>query len=421
MSHLDFAKTPPMGWNSWDCYGASVREDEVRAHADFMAENLKEYGWEYVVVDIQWSEPEADSTWYHTFYPLCMDEYSRLIPAENRFPSAANGVGFKALGDYIHDKGLKFGIHIMRGIPRQAVHQNTPIKGTDLRARDIAENNICPWNSDMYGVNVDKPEGQLYYDSLMELYASWGVDFIKVDDIANSYLYGGGHLKEIAAIRKAIDKTGREIVLSLSPGPAKVHEGWFLQDNANMWRMTDDFWDHWDALYVMFDRCAEWAPFVRPGNWPDCDMLPLGHIGIRAYDGGGGDNWTRFTKDEQYLLMSLWTIFQSPLMYGGTLPDIDDFTLSLFTNKAVMEMYHSLTSRRQLYRDEQFIIWEAASADDKYYGVFNVSEAAAELPAVLKELLDGESYTDLWANQELAKAEAMTVNSHGGRLFKVVK
>src|SRR5699024_9462869 len=141
---------------------------------------------------------------------------SRVIPATNRFPSAENGVGFKALGEYIHSLGLKFGIHIMRGIPRQAVHQNTAIKGTEKRARDIAMNNICPWNSDMYGVNVDIPEGQLYYDSLMDLYASWGVDFIKVDDIANSTLYGGAHTKEIAAIRKAIDRTGRPMVLSLS-------------------------------------------------------------------------------------------------------------------------------------------------------------------------------------------------------------
>ena len=415
--HLAFAKTPPMGWNSWDCYGASVREDEVRAHADFMAANLKEFGWEYIVVDIQWSEPEASSTWYNAFYPLEMDEYSRLIPAANRFPSAADGVGFKALGDYIHSLGLKFGIHIMRGIPRQAVHQNTALKGTDKRAREIALNNICPWNSDMYGVNVDLPEGQLYYDSLIELYAEWGVDFIKVDDIANSYLYGGSHRKEIAAIRRAIDKVGRPMVLSLSPGPAPLEDGGFLQEHANMWRMTDDFWDSWPALYNMFDRCERWVPFVRPGNWPDCDMLPLGHIGIRAHDGGGGDNWTRFTKAEQYLLMSLWTIFQSPLMYGGTLPDIDDFTLNLFTNRAVLEMYHSIKARRQLYRDNNWVIWAAQSDSKNYLAFFNVSEAEAALPlAQWQDIVAPEGLVaNLWTGTEIDLKEAV-VAAHGALL-----
>jgi len=419
MTFLDFAKTPPMGWNSWDCYGASVKEEEVKEHALFMSEHLKPFGWEYIVVDIQWAEPEAKSTRYNQFFPLNMDEYSRLIPADNRFPSSSGGQGFKALGEYIHQLGLKFGIHIMRGIPRQAVHQNTAIKGTNKRARDIAMNNICPWNSDMYGVNVDLPEGQLYYDSLMELYASWGVDFIKVDDIAYSRLYDDAHKKEIAAIRKAIDKTKRPIVLSLSPGPAQLKNGAFLQDHANMWRLTDDFWDHWDALYRMFDRAAEWESYVRPGNWPDCDMLPLGHIGIRAVDGGGGDNWTRFTKDEQYLLMSLWTIFQSPLMYGGTLPDIDDFTLSLFTNEEVLDMYHTLNYRRQVYRDDNWIVWEGRSENNEYIAFFNVGEFSLELPRELSNRFIGESKVvrDLWGKKDI-RVEEQIINAHGAILIR---
>lgn len=411
--HLSYAPTPPMGWNSWDCFGASVREEEVKAHADVMADKLSAYGWEYVVVDIQWSEPEASSTRYNDFYPLNMDEYSRLIPAENRFPSAKDGNGFKPLGDYIHAKGLKFGIHMMRGIPRQAVHQNTALKGTDKRARDIALNNICPWNSDMYGVNVDMPEGQLYYDSLIELYASWGVDFIKVDDIADSKIYHDAHKKEIAAIQKAIQKVGRPMVLSLSPGPAALKNGTFFQDHANMWRLTDDFWDHWDALYHMFDRTAEWAPYVRPGNWPDCDMLPLGHIGIRAVDGGGGDNWTRFTKDEQYLLMSLWTIFGSPLMFGGTLTDIDDFTLSLLTNESVLKMYHEIVERRQIYRDCDWIVWRGTSKSHSYYGIFNVSEDKKEVPEKLKALVEGNSVIDLWHGDMYSKEDVWEVARHG--------
>ena len=235
--------------DSWDCYGATVREEEVKGNAEYMAKHLKRYGWEYIVVDIQWSEPGAVSSLYRPFVPLAMDEYSRLIPAENRFPSATGGRGFKPFADYVHSLGLKFGIHIMRGIPRQAVHQNTKIKGTDLRARDIAAiNSICPWNTDMYGLDVNKPEAQLYYDSIFELYAEWGVDFVKVDDIAASRLYGA-HTEEIKMMRKAIDRCGRPMVLSLSPGPADLNDVAILEENANMWRMTDDFWDKWEHLY----------------------------------------------------------------------------------------------------------------------------------------------------------------------------
>ena len=185
----------PMGWNSWDCYGAAVTEETVKKNADFMAKHLKKYGWEYIVVDIQWYEPDAATHEYHPFTELCMDDCSRLVPAENRFPSAAGGAGFGPLADYVHALGLKFGIHIMRGIPRQAVHRNTPIKGTDATARDIAKTaSICAWNTDMYGVDPAKKGAREYYDSLFELYASWGVDFVKCDDIAREMPQEEGEL-----------------------------------------------------------------------------------------------------------------------------------------------------------------------------------------------------------------------------------
>lgn len=106
-----------MGWNSWDCYGASVTEQEVRANGIYMAEHLLTYGWEYIVVDIQWYEPHAKSNIYNEHAVLVMDTYGRLQPAENRFPSARGGEGFRPLARYIHSLGLKFGIHILRGIP----------------------------------------------------------------------------------------------------------------------------------------------------------------------------------------------------------------------------------------------------------------------------------------------------------------
>ncbi|WP_078553526.1 glycoside hydrolase family 27 protein [Bacillus alkalicellulosilyticus] len=424
MNHRLSAVTPPMGWNSWDCYGAAVTEKEVRGNALYMAEHLKTYGWEYVVVDIQWYEPGAVSSLYRPFVPLEMDEYSRLIPAENRFPSAMNGKGFKELGDFIHSLGLKFGIHIMRGIPRQAVHNNTAILGTSVRARDIAHpNSICPWNTDMYGVDASKEGAQEYYNSLFNLYAEWGVDFIKVDDIADSRLYGI-HIPEIELIRKAIDQCGRNIVLSLSPGPAPVEHAEELKANANMWRITDDYWDRWELLYDMFERCEKWSEHVGSGNWPDCDMLPLGHIGIRSVDGGGSDRWTRFTTDEQITMMTLWCIFKSPLMFGGELRDNDEWTLSLLTNRAVLDMHRNCYHSKLVYRKDDHIVWTTKDDSYRYVALFNATDETATI-LVTAEQLDVISInegTELWTNQSLTFENnriEFKIQAHGAKLVRI--
>ena len=205
------AKFPPMGWNSWDCYGAAVNEEQVRQNAKYMADNLKEYGWEYVVVDIEWFQPTAGSHEYEPFSDLCMDEYGRLLPAVNRFPSAEGGVGFKPLADYIHSLGLKFGIHIMRGMPRMAAHKNLPILNSKYSARQVANpNSVCAWNPDMYGLKCESNEegARAYYESIFALYAQWGVDFVKVDDIAREY----PHCKrEIELISEALRGCGRDM------------------------------------------------------------------------------------------------------------------------------------------------------------------------------------------------------------------
>ena len=267
-------KYPPMGWNSWDCYGASVTEDIVKQNADYMAEHLKPYGWEYVVVDIQWYQPEADDYDYNSFPNNLIDDWGRHIPAANRFPSAANGAGFKPLADYVHGLGLKFGIHIMRGIPRMAAHLHLPIKGSEYTCNQAADpNSICEWNPDMYGARQEHPAARAYYDSIFRLYAEWGVDFVKCDDIAREY----PHCKrEIEIISEACRNCGRDIVLSLSPGPAPLTEAEHLKTWANMWRITDDFWDDWALLKGMFERAEKWCVHSGPGHWPDADMLPFG-------------------------------------------------------------------------------------------------------------------------------------------------
>lgn len=419
MKKDELALTPPMGWNSWDCYGNAVNEEQLLGNAHYMAEHLKEFGWEYVVCDIQWSDPTAGkySPEYVPFTKLCLDEYGRQMPAPERFPSAAEGKGFALVAKEIHDLGLKFGIHIMRGVPRQAVHAHLPVKGTDTTCDKIAHSNsVSRWNSDMYGVNPDADGAQEYYDSLFELYASWGVDFVKVDDICNTNAYPQNPYsaeREIELIRKAIDHCGRGMVLSLSPGPAVIEKAWHLRQNANMWRITDDFWDDWKLLKEMFERCEVWERQVSPGCWPDCDMLPLGSIRLnrlpwetKEWAEQGGTK-TKFTRDEQITMMSLWSIFRSPLMIGCELRECDEFTLSLLTNKEILRMHHSGENAHQVSRDENTCVWVSRDWEDGsvYVALFNLSERKQVVTASFSDLEIKGKYVvrDLWAQKDVGE------------------
>lgn len=413
-------KKAPMGWNSWDCYGAAVDEATVRKNAEFMAKNLKQYGWDYVVVDIQWSEPTAKNHAYHDFTELCMDEYSRLIPAENRFPSSKGGKGFAPLAEYVHSLGLKFGIHIMRGIPRQAVHQNTKIKGTDKTAREIAkQSSICSWNTDMYGVDPNKEGAREYYDSIFELYASWGVDFIKCDDIARELPH---EETELVLLSEALHGCGRDMILSLSPGPALVEKAELYKQVADMWRITDDFWDNWTQLYDMFFRAEKWCIHTGAGNWPDADMLPIGPI-KQDYDVA---NRTQFTKDEQITMLTLWSIFRSPLMIGGEMTGFDDFTMSLITNEAVLKMHRDARHAHPVWRKEfagvEHILWTAVSEEGgRYVAVFNTGAVDSEIEVSLSELeiYDKVAGKELWSGKEISADGTIKVSlkSHGAKAF----
>lgn len=356
-----------MGWNSWDCFATTVTEAQTKAHADIMAEKFARFGWEYVVVDIQWYEPSATGYAYRKGAPLVLDDYGRLLPAVNKFPSSDKGAGFTALAEYIHSKGLKFGIHLMRGIPREAVEKNLPILGTSFRAADIADKvNVCPWNTDMYGVDMTKPGAQEYYDSVFALIAAWGVDYVKVDDLSRPY---GRNRPEVEAVRRAIDKTGRPMVLSLSPGETDIAFGEHVADHANLWRISDDFWDQWPELVAQFERLHKWTPFRRAGAWPDADMIPFGVIEMGRK--------THFTPAEHFTLMSLWCIARSPLMMGGDLTKLDDFTASLFSNDEVLAVNRSSANNRQLFRTpDGLVAWAAdvPGSADRYLAVFNARD-----------------------------------------------
>jgi alpha-galactosidase len=422
------AATPPLGWNSWDGYGTTINEEQVKANAVWFAEHLKPFGWEYVVIDMEWfvTNPTAEGNSKNSLYAL--DSKGRYIPAENRFPSSAGGRGFKPIGDYIHSLGLKFGIHILRGIPKKAVESNAPIEGSSYYASDAADTGeTCPWNPDNFGADATKPAAQAYYDSIVSLYASWGVDLIKVDCIS-SRPYRGDEIRMLSA---ALAKTGRSIVLSLSPGPAPVEKTDEMRKYAQMWRISDDIWDVWHSdvpypqgLGDQFQNVLKWAGLAQTGHWPDADMLPLGYLGPAP--GWGQSRPSRLTHDEQRTLMTLWSIFPSPLMIGGELPKADAWTVSLLTNPEVLAVDQHSSKSNPVIVTTTAVVWlaEPSSRDGYYLAAFNRGESPLDVHYSWKELgLKDIEYErrNLWERKDLPPAKSFAVNllPHASVLYKL--
>jgi hypothetical protein len=420
------AATPPLGWNSWDSYGTTVSEEQVKANADWMAAHLKQHGWQYIVVDMEWfvSNPIAEGN--ATNFRYTLDDEGRYAPALNRFPSATQGAGFRPLADYIHRRGLKFGIHILQGIPREAVARNMPFAGSPFHAKDAANTSgTCNWNHDNYDLK-DTAAGQAYYDSLARLYAGWGVDLIKVDCIASRPYKGA----EIRMLSEALRKTGRPIVLSLSPGAAPLDKVGEMRKYAQMWRISNDIWDEWHSdveypqgLGDQFPRAAEWAPLTEPGHWPDADMLPLGYLG--PVPGWGKARQTRLSPAEQRTMLTLWSIFRSPLMIGGDLPHNDAATTALLTNDEVLAVDQHSEGSRVVFQSPDTNVWTAMAADgkDRYVAVFNTSEHPQNLSYTWKQLgWPSGRYVlrDLWEHTERSRVDTLTVHlvSHACALYR---
>jgi len=431
----DLAPTPPMGWNSWDSYGLTVSEADYRANAKVLA-SLKEHGWSYAVVDMGWymAKPISNNRFASDFQ---IDSNGLLIPAVGRFPSAAGGAGFKPLADWVHGLGLKFGIHIMRGIPRGAVEQNTPIAGSGFHAADAADtSDACPWDDGNYGIR-DNAAGQAYYDSVIKLYATWGVDFLKVDCIAD-HPYKAAEISQIVA---AIKKSERPILLSLSPGPTQLEHAAEISRHAQMWRISNDIWDGWhfhhdpgtddypSGVDTAFVNLPKWNPHVRPGAWPDADMLPLGSL--RPNPGYGEPRESLLSHDEQRTLFTLWAISRSPLMLGTNLTMLDPFTRSLVTNSRVIALNqtawdsHPVTDLPPGFDGAQ--VWIARtgprSKPTHHIAFFNPTDKPVRLNATWKQLgIEGKhAALDLWSGARIPAAPQIEVSlpAHGSAIYRI--
>ncbi len=434
------APTPPMGWNSWDAYGLTINEEQFKANATVLA-GYQQFGWKYAVIDEGWymanpagkDVPDRKYLW---------DGNGLLLPAPDRFPSAANGAGFKPLADWVHAQGLKFGIHIVRGIPRQVVAANLAIAGSHFTASDAADKTSpCPWDQGNWGVQ-DNAAGQAYYDSMFRLYASWGVDFVKVDCISDR----PWRPTEIRQIAQAIRKTGRPIVLSLSPGPTALANAAEVQRYAQMWRISDDHWDVWSVphdpqhgefpfgIRDAFDRLAKWYVYTGPGSWPDEDMLPFGYLGPSP--GWGQARQSRETPDEERTEFALWAIARSPLILGANLTRLDDVTRSLLSNQDILFMNQNATYDQPVDTAalgpgfENARVWRAtinepgARGYAEYFGFFNLDDKAVSLRTTWKQLgLDGARHSaqNLWDDSisKESKEISITLPAHGSAIFQV--
>jgi hypothetical protein len=432
------APTPPMGWNSWDAYGFTIDEAEFKADVDVLA-SVKQFGWQYAVIDEGWYMQDPNGANLEARKYL-WDGNGNLIPDIKRFPSAVAGTGFKPLADYVHAKGLKFGIHIVRGIPKQVVKENLPIGGSSFHAVDAADmNDKCPWDEGNWGV-ADNAAGQAYYDAMLKLYAGWGLDYIKVDCISD-HPYRPTEIRQIA---EAIKKTGRPIVLSLSPGPTSLEHAAEVAKYAQMWRIADDHWDGWTfqrgpgteypfGLKDEFDRLAAWAKYVGPGSWPDPDMLPVGWLG--PHPGKDNVRHTNYTEDEQRTEFTLWAISRSPLILGANLNKLDDFTRSLMTNKEVLDIDQKAVSSGSALmpmnegnvREINYRAWFARTGGahpKTYLAVFNLSDTENKLDLGWMDfhLADkAHAVYDVWNGKHIASSEKLHVDlaPHACALYRV--
>lgn len=433
------APTPPLGWNSWDAYGLTIDEEQFRDNANVLV-SLQQFGWKYAVIDEGWymANP-AGKTLEQKQY--LWNNNGLLIPVPARYPSAADGAGFRPLATWLHSQGLKFGIHIVRGIPRQVVAANVPIAGTQFHAADAADTTSpCPWDDGNWGVK-DNAAGQAYYDSMLRLYAYWGVDFLKVDCIANNP-YRSTEIRQIA---EAIRKTGRPIILSLSPGPTALEHAAEVSKYAQMWRITNDHWDEWEfpqhtpdgypfGLRGEFDVLAKWFAYTGPGSWPDPDMLPEGWLGPSP--GLGPARQSHLTQDEQRTEFTLWAVTRSPLILGGNLTKLDDFTRSLITNQAFLFVDQNASYSRPVDAAtlgagfENIRVWRATINEPgergyaEFFAFFNLGAGPATVRTTWKDLgLDNAKHSaeNAWDESTTKESKDLTVTlpPHGSALFQV--
>ncbi|BBN14401.1 alpha-galactosidase [Marchantia polymorpha subsp. ruderalis] len=451
------AASPPRGWNSYDSFSWLVTEQEFLANAEYVAQNLLERGYEYVVVDFLWYRKNETGASVHGGTDI-IDQWGRLQPDPTRWPSSKGGLGFSLVAERVHSLGLKFGIHVMRGISLAAVQANTSILGTEnARAQNIARlDDSCKWMPESFvGVNTSIYEGRAFIRSLYEQYASWGVDFVKHDCVFGTDL----ELEEVKTVSEILADLARPVLYSLSPGIGTstdlAHQ---VGQYVNAYRVTGDTWDRWNQVRNHFDTARDFASSgltgasgLRGYSWPDFDMLPLGWL--TDPDANQGPHRTcDLSETEQRTLMTLWAIAKSPLFYGGDLRNMNNFTLSLITNSIMLEVnaksrnnmevnvqYPSSAARRMkasttnVDSDDKRVWAACGDSGQVYLAVFNLGRREKTLAIPIDQIIqalrqrDPQSLwkcsgTEAWTNESVEIEHgvlSIEVPSHGSYLYSL--
>nr|KYP75753.1 putative alpha-galactosidase [Cajanus cajan] len=348
------ATLPPRGWNSYDSFCWTISEEEFLQSAEIVSQRLYDHGYEYVVVDYLWYRRKVEGAHHDSFGFDVIDDWGRMLPDPGRWPSSKNGKGFTEVANQVHSMGLKFGIHVMRGISTQALHANTPILDTTTGgayqesgrvwyAKDIAiPERACAWMSHGFmSVNTKLGAGKAFLRSLYEQYASWNVDFVKHDCVFGTDF----DLNEISYVSEVLKEFDRPIVYSLSPGtsvtPAMAKD---VSGLVNMYRITGDDWDTWRDVKAHFDITRDFsnanmigAKGLLGNSWPDLDMLPFGWL-TDPGSNEGPHRYSNLNLEEKKTQMTLWSMAKSPLMYGGDVRKIDPSTYDVITNPTLLEI-----------------------------------------------------------------------------------
>ena len=367
--------TPPMGWNSWNCWALSVSQDKVMASAAALINRgLADYGYSYMNIDDAW---EAE---YRT--------PDGRIEANEKFPD------MKALGDYLHSNGLKFGIYSSPG---------DHTCGGYLGSLDHEQQDAEVWNS-------------------------WGVDYLKYDWCGYSKVYDASKDHSTAAcirpylkMQQYLREQPRDIFYSLCQyGWDKVWE-WGAYIDANSWRTSHDIIDTWESLYVTgFVRQPDLYPYAGPGHWNDPDMLIVGKVGWSS-----NLRDSRLTPDEQYTHISLWSLLASNMLIGCPIDQIDDFTFNLLCNNEVNAVNQDVLGKqaRRDVDEDGIQIWSRPLADGgTAVGIFNLNETSVPVllsGALAKIGIKADTVRDLWRQQDIPTEETYMILPHGVRFVKV--
>ena len=417
-----------MAWNSSEGFMLYINEAEYKANVDYVAKYLKPFGYEYAVIDAGWYQDREHYTLEQSkgkgpdgrnLTDYTCDQYGRPIPHPVVFPSAKDGKGFGPLAEYVHKKGLKFGIHLMREMSLRTLGRGCKVKGSNYLIDNIVNlDSKCIWSYwGTAGVKPNHPASQAFYNSIFELLAEWKVDFVKYDDLGSPF-----HLDELIMIRKAIANCGRKIVLSLSPGDeTKIKDSDYYSKYSSMWRVSPDTWDKWADIERNLELLAQWNEHWPKKGWPDGDAMPMGYLTVLPnlmYK----PHLTNLSIPEMRSMMTGWSFSRSPLIITSDLRNNPKALFEIETQKDLINIDQNASEHKVLLHNENSQVWFAKCKGNSYVALLNVGEKEQEISYQLPENVKAQTFTDIWTKQTYNRQGnelKATIAPHDCRFFKI--